>query len=85
MTRHQNSGQLNHQTVDPKANASVFLFFSITHFLKTILASRTKHTFIFLPTHKLNAEKSEKVFSPTLYKILIFFINGDYHSQQIAL
>ena len=40
-------GQMNHQTADPKANASVFLFFPTAHFLKTILASRTNGTFGF--------------------------------------
>ena len=39
--------QINHQTADPKANASVFLFFPTAHFLKTILASRTNGTFGF--------------------------------------
>jgi hypothetical protein len=40
-------GQMNHQTADPKANASVFLFFPTAHFLKTILAIRTNGTFGF--------------------------------------
>jgi len=39
--------KVNHQTADPKSNASVFLFFSTAHFLKTILASRTNGTFGF--------------------------------------
>ena len=43
----QVTGQMNHQTADPRANASVFLFFSTAHFLKTILASRTNGTFAF--------------------------------------
>jgi hypothetical protein len=43
----QVTGQMNHQTADPKANASVFLFFPTAHFLKTILASRTNGTFGF--------------------------------------
>jgi hypothetical protein len=38
---------MNHQTADPKANTSVFLFFSTAHFLKTISVSRTKGTFGF--------------------------------------
>ena len=38
---------MNHQTANPKANASVFLFFPTAHFLKTILASRTNGTFGF--------------------------------------
>jgi len=39
--------KVNIQIADPKANASVFLFFSTAHFLKTILASRTNGTFGF--------------------------------------
>ena len=45
--KHKVTGQMNHQTADPKANASVFLFFPNAHFLKTILASRTNGTFGF--------------------------------------
>ena len=45
--KHKVTGQMNQQTPDPKANASVFLFFSTAHFLKTILASRTNGTFGF--------------------------------------
>jgi hypothetical protein len=43
----QETVQMNQQTADPKANASVFLFFSTAHFLKTIFASRTNGTFGF--------------------------------------
>ena len=39
--------KVNIQTAEPKANASVFLFFPTAHFLKTILASRTNGTFGF--------------------------------------
>jgi len=52
--------QRNHQTADPKANASVFLFFPTAHFLKTILASRTNGTFAFAPTHKANPSAKPK-------------------------
>ena len=45
--KHKVTGQMNHQTANPKANASVFLFFPTAHFLKTILASRTNGTFGF--------------------------------------
>ena len=45
--QHIVTGQMKHQTADPKANASVFLFFANAHFLKTILASRTNGTFGF--------------------------------------
>ena len=47
--KHKVTGQMNYQTADPKANASVFLFFPTAHFLKTILASRTNGTFGFAP------------------------------------
>ena len=45
--KHKVTGQMNHQTADPKVNASVFLFFSTAHFLKKILASHTNGTFGF--------------------------------------
>jgi hypothetical protein len=45
--KHKVTRQVNHQTADPKANASVFLFFPTAHFFKTILASRTNGTFGF--------------------------------------
>ena len=41
------TGQINHQTANPKVNASVILFFPTAHFLKTILASRTNGKFGF--------------------------------------
>ena len=44
---HKVTGQMNHEKADPKANASVFLFFFTAHFFKTILASRTNGTFGF--------------------------------------
>ena len=65
----QVTGQMNHQTADPKANASVFLFFPTAHFLKPILASRTNGTFAFAPTHK--ADLSTKAKEP-------FFANRTY-------
>jgi hypothetical protein len=43
----QMTEQMNHQTANPKANASVFLFSPTAHFLKTILANRTNGTFGF--------------------------------------
>lgn len=39
------TGQIDQQTADSKVNASVFLFFPTTQFLKTIQASRTNGTF----------------------------------------
>jgi hypothetical protein len=56
----QQMEQRNHQTADPKANASVFLFFSTPHFLKTILALRTNGTFGFAPTHKADPSAKPK-------------------------
>jgi len=72
MTRHQNSGQSNHQTADPKANASVFLFFSIAHFLKTILAIRTNGTFGFARhTSRPFAKPKEPFFANALNDKLV--------------
>jgi hypothetical protein len=45
--KHKVKGQMNYQTADRTANASVFLFFPNAHFLKTILASRTNGTLAF--------------------------------------
>jgi hypothetical protein len=63
----QQMGQRNHQKADPKANASVFLFFSTAHFLKTILARYTLHTFVFALTHKADtSQKQKSAIFPTL-------------------
>ncbi len=51
---------MNHQTADPKANASVFLFFSNANFLKTIFSKRTNGTFAFAPTHKADPSAKSK-------------------------
>jgi len=67
--------KVNRQTADPKANASVFLFFPTAHFLKTILASRTNGTFAkpHKPTHSpsfakepffANIIKNNSIFEP---------------------
>ena len=69
--RQQNvTGQLNRQTADRTANASVFLFFSTSHFLKTILTSRTNGTFAFAPTHQADpsAKAKEPFFATALAK-----------------
>ena len=58
----QVTGQMNHQTADPKVNASVFLFFPTAHFLKTILASRTNGTFGFAPTQSQRFAKPKEPF-----------------------
>jgi len=56
----QMTEQINHQTANPKANASVFLFFPTAHFFKTILASRTSGTFGFAPTHKADPSAKKR-------------------------
>jgi len=62
----QMTEQRNHQTADPKANASVFLFFPTAHFLKTILAHRTNGTFAFArPTSQRFATPKKLFFLPT--------------------
>src|SRR5690554_573668 len=66
--KHKVTGQMNHQTADPKVNASVFLFFSTVHFFKTILAIRTNSTFGFLPTKKPTLKNQKSCFLPTLDK-----------------
>jgi len=56
--------KVNIQTADPKANASAFLFFPTSHFLKTILASRTFGTFGFaLHTSRPFAKPKEPFFA----------------------
>jgi hypothetical protein len=63
----QVTGQMNHKTADPKANAFVFLFFPIAHFLKTILASRTNGTFGFARhTSQPFAKPKEPFFANTI-------------------
>ena len=69
--RQQNiTGQMNRQTADRTANASVFLFFPTSHFLKTILTSRTNGTFAFAPTHQADpsAKAKEPFFATALAK-----------------
>jgi hypothetical protein len=62
--KHKVMGQMNNQTADLKANATVFLFFSCAHFLKTILASCTNGTFGFARHESLPfAEPKEPFFA----------------------
>ena len=63
--KHKVTGQINHQTADPKANASVFLFFPTAHFLKTILATAQVAHLVF-PDTQANASQNQKShFLPT--------------------
>jgi hypothetical protein len=67
--KHKVTGQMNHQTADPKANASVFLFFPTAHFLKTILASRTNGSFGFARhTSRPFAKPKEPFFANAILK-----------------
>lgn len=60
--------EINHQTADPKANASVFLFFFTAYFLNTILASRTNGTFGFTrPTSQPFKKPKEPFFANRTY------------------
>ena len=71
--------KVNIQTADPKANASVFLFFPTAHFLKTILASRTNGTFGFARhTSRPFAKPKEPFFAnaPILTTIINRLINA---------
>ena len=56
--KHKVTGQMNQQTADPKADASVFLFFANTQF-KTILANDQMTHLVFTNT-QTNASKNQK-------------------------
>ena len=56
----QVTGQMNHQTAEPKANASVFLFFANAHFLKTILAN-PHCTHLVLPDTQADPSQNQKI------------------------
>jgi hypothetical protein len=71
--KHKVMGQMNHQTADPKANASVLLFLPKTHFLKTILASRTNGTF---------AKPHKPTYSPSFAKEP-FFANARTNNKNL--
>jgi len=59
------TGQMNHQTADLKANASVFLFFPNAYFL-TILASNTNGSFGFARYTSRPFAKPKEPFLATL-------------------
>jgi len=64
--KHKVTGQMNQQTADPKANASVFLFFSNAHFLKNNFFQTHKWHIWFCPTHKPTLRKTKRaIFLPT--------------------
>ena len=65
---------VNIHTADPKANASVFLFFSTAHFLNTILASRTNCKLILPDTQTDPSQNQKSHFLPTLDRTKNFLI-----------
>jgi hypothetical protein len=54
--------KVNIQIADPKANASVFFFYTTAHFLKTILASRSNGSFSFARHTRRTFAKKEPFF-----------------------
>jgi hypothetical protein len=57
--KHKVTGQFNQRTADPKANASVFLFFPTAHFLKTIFAD-THLAHLVLPLTQADPSQNQK-------------------------
>jgi len=72
-------GQMNHQTVDSKANASEFLFFPIAHLLKTILAKHTNGTFVFAQHTSQRFAKQKESFFATTSKEVTGSLTSDIH------
>lgn len=75
--KHKVMEQMKHQTADPKAKASVFLFFPTAHFLKTISAS-PQVVHLALPHPQANPSQSQKshffAYAPTEIRILVNYI-----------
>jgi len=69
----QLTGQMNHQTADSRANASVYLFFTIEHFLKTIFTNHTSDTFTLAPAQKADhsAKLKEQLFANPAIRSLL--------------
>lgn len=57
--KHKVMGQMKHQTADPKAKASVFLFFPTAHFLKTIFAN-AQMAHLVLPDTQADPSQNQK-------------------------
>ncbi len=74
--KHKMTGQMNQQTADPKAKASVFLFFPSAHFLKTILASRTNGTFGFARHTSRPTKKPKEPFFANAHLRLWILMNN---------
>lgn len=66
--KHKVMEQMKHQTADPKANASVFLFFANAHFLKTNKRSDSRAPLIDKLNKRVifaNAQMAHLVFAST--------------------
>ena len=59
--KHKVTGQLNRQTADPKANASVFLFFTNAH-LKQFLPTAQMAHLVFADTQSQRFKKPKEPF-----------------------
>ena len=63
----QVTGQINHQTADPKANAFVFLFFPNAHFLFFNFIATAHLAHLVLPDTQADPSQNQKsqIFPPT--------------------
>ncbi len=61
----QVTGQMNHQTADTKANASVFFIFPTAHFFQFNFSQPHKRHIWFCSTHKPTLRKNKKAKSAT--------------------
>jgi hypothetical protein len=62
---HKVTAQMSQQITDPKADASICLFFITAHFSKAVLASRTNGTFGLARYTSRPFAKPKKPFLPT--------------------
>ena len=57
--KHKVTGQMNYQTADPKANASVFFFFP-PHIFKTNFSQLQKMAHLVLPDTQADPSQNQK-------------------------
>jgi len=68
--KHKVTGQINHQTADLKANASVFLFFP-THIFQKQFEPTAQMAHLVLPDTQVNPSQNQKShFLPTHFRYL---------------
>ena len=73
--KHKVMGQTNHQTADPKANASAFLFFPNAHFLKIIFSLPVLSHWVLPDTKNQHLAIPKKpIFLPTITTVRNKFI-----------